>query len=100
MSEWLFPPYYLPVGVFENSLIRAIGTGISIYGRTAVGGGVLNLLFDGVSQKTVPLSSNDTTNSALLWHLEGQSDGDHQLYGFTSLAAGQGIANIWLDYVE
>ena len=86
--------------LLENSLTRAIGTGISLYGRTGVGGGVLNLLFDGVSQTAVPLSSNDPTNSTLLWHLEGQSDGDHQLLGSTCLAAGQLVANIWLDYVE
>ena len=100
VSEWLFPPFYLPVGVLENSLTRAIGTGISLYGRTGVGGAVLHLLFDGVWQKAVPLSSNNPTNSTLLWHLEGQSDGDHQLFGSTYLTEGQLVANIWLDYVE
>lgn len=91
---------YLVVDI-EIYLTRAIGTGVSLYGRTGIGGGILNLLFDGVVQKPVYLNTTDPLiNSTLLWHVEGKDDGDHQVFGYTSLADRQGVANIWLDGFE
>ena len=87
--------------IVENSLTSAIGTGASLYGRTGTGGGILNLLFDGVVERPVHLNSTDSgTSSTLLWRVEGKKDDDHQILGWTTLADGQGVANIWLDYFE
>jgi hypothetical protein len=87
---WIFPIY----------LTSIIGTGISLYGRTGPGGGMLNLVFDGEAT-TVNLNSTDPSNSSTrLWHLDGMVDGDHSVIGYTSAAADQTVANVWVDYFE
>jgi len=49
----------------------------------------------------VDLNSKDPgNNSTRLWNEAGLGDGDHQVFGWTTTAAGQGIANIWIDYFE
>ena len=84
-----------------NNLIKRIGTGLSLYGRTGPGGGILNLVFDG---KRDPLYLNSTissTDSIRLWHTEGLPDGDHQVICWTTALDGNdvyGVANVWIDY--
>lgn len=81
-------------------LTRAIGTGISIYGRKGPGGGLVNLLFDG-ERTTLNLTSTELSNSSIrLWNRDGLGDGDHQVITHTSAMDGSVVANIWIDYIE
>jgi hypothetical protein len=79
---------------------KAIGTGISIYGRKGPGGGLLHLLFDGERTSLNLTSTNLSDSSIRLWHREGLGDGDHQVITHTSAVNGSDVANIWVDYIE
>ena len=61
---------------------------------------MLNLVFDGKTT-SVDLNSDDPGNNSIrLWNEAGLGDGDHQVFAWTTAAAGQGVANIWVDYFE
>ena len=81
-------------------MIRAIGTGVSLYGRTGPGGGLLNLLFDGERTSLKLNSTNPSDTPIRLWHKEGLGDDDHQVITRTSTMNGSDVANIWVDYIE
>jgi len=81
-------------------LTSAIGTSISIYGRTGPGGGSLQLRFDGVRESLELASTTLSDNSVRLWHREGLADGDHQVMTYTNAMNGSDVANIWVDYIE
>ena len=88
------PPY---------NLIKIIGTGLSLYGRTGPGGGILHLVFDGKTDLLYLNTTVPSTDSTLLWHAKGLGDGDHEVICWTTALNGndvQGIANVWIDYFE
>jgi len=95
---WLSHPLFPSLMV--NILTWAIGTGISLYGRTGPDGGLLHLLFDGERTSLNLNSTNPSDTPIHLWYKDGLGDDDHQVITHTSAVSGSDVANIWVDYIE